>query len=120
MPGTERSGRRILIRSDGIKLPRLGKSESSVRSFLAAIAQHVGAGSLDPRVADTMIAAAKGSLQAMRQHRQHSELNSLKELVERAESVVLAGQAHEVADREHAVSPTNGSARSSERPLLAD
>src|SRR5512133_3948752 len=101
MSGTERSGRRKLEAPEGVALPELGIDEESVRRYVSAVAGAVADGSLDPRYADTLIAAAKTVLQSLRQKHQRSEIDELREMLLKAYARRKAGEAREVADRLH-------------------
>lgn len=97
--GTERSGRRKIESPDGLKFPPIGTSEESIRRYFAAVAKYLGTGELDPRVADSMTAAAKGALTAIRDRAKRLELEELEKLAKRAEAVSAAGEAFESKDR---------------------
>lgn len=104
--GTKRSGRRKIEIPDGLELPELGDTEDSVRLYLFAVAQHVAAGRLDPRVADSIVCAVKAGLKAIGDGLKRTKIAQLKALVERAEAVNRAGLAHEAADRHGVASAT--------------
>lgn len=108
--GTERSGRRKIEPPQGLVFPKIGKTEESIRRYLATVARYLGEGRLDPRVADSMIAAAKGALQAVRERFKRLEVNELQTLVNRAEAVSRAGRAYESDDRQNRVTDAAGAA----------
>jgi len=100
-------GRRKLDKPS-LKVPAIGSSEDSVRRYLAAVAKALAEGDLDPRYADSMIAAAKGALAAIRDKHKRDEVEELKKLLKAAEAVNRAGIAHEAAERSHAAGTEDG------------
>jgi hypothetical protein len=81
-------------------LPKLGNSAKSVRRYLSAVARAVEDGSISANQAKECTSAAKGVLRAVEIETKAAELAEWRDLVERAEAVAKAGEAHEVESRE--------------------
>lgn len=116
MPGTERSGRRKLESPTGIKLPGLGTTEKSIRKYLARVARAVIEQGLDPRYADTLIAAAKGALQAMRQEHSRNEVDELRAMVEQAKETLRSARKRVSDERDKLDAPVGADGADSRTP----
>ena len=103
MAGNARSGRRTLTPSEG-KLPRPGESEWSVRRFLAAVVEGVGADRIDPRRGDTLIAGGKAILVSLSQEHRRSEVEELRVMVDEAKAA-LRGARKRVGDERDKLAP---------------
>lgn len=82
-----------------LELPPVGNTEGAIREYLAAVAEAVGKGRLDQRVADTCISAAKASLAALKQANAKGEIKRLQQMLKQAQGLQRAGAQHEAADR---------------------
>ena len=83
------------------KLPPLSDDEGSVRRYCHAVTRELIAGRLDPRAADTLIAAAREVRQSIGQERDRLVMTDLREMLARAEAVSRAGAAHAADARRH-------------------
>lgn len=82
-----------------LKLPPVGDTEEAIREYLAAVAEAVGAGRLEIRVADTCISAAKASLGALKQLNAKQEIKRLQMMLKQAKMLAQRGAQQEAADR---------------------
>lgn len=93
MPGTKgRSGRRPIVPPAGLRLPPLGESELEIARYLAAVTEGVASGTIEARIADSLIAAARVALTAIKRVAEGREIESLNDLLAEAKGVAQAAQ----------------------------
>ncbi len=102
--GGSGSGRRtIKAPAKGFSLTSPDGTKAGWERQLDEIQRGIVAGQVDPRTADTLIAATKVGVGLYVDEDKASRIRELKKLVERAEEVNRVARAREAADRTHAV-----------------
>jgi len=100
MAGNHNSGRRRL--AEGLVLPKLGRTENSVRRFAEAVIAARLEGGISKDDAEIALAAANLALRAIKEKANRHAIDEVRDMLKRAEEIEKAGIAREVADRQHA------------------
>ena len=82
----------------GLDLPPLGESEIEIARYLAAVTMGVASGSIEARIADSLIAAARVALTAIKRVAEAREIEQLRSLLGDAQSIARGIQQGSTGD----------------------
>ncbi len=104
MPGTPgRSGRRTLTETDpNLQLPELRPDFDSVCECIAAVYAAMQTNQIDPRVGDSLLAAAREMRQVLKAKTGATKVETMRDMLEEAKALQLEGLQREAKDRHRA------------------